>query len=1125
MLCERHLNGKSVGRKQCGRKRCTTRRGDRTLRKIVEKDRFQTLGNLRKQWTESGVETSRATVHRRVQEMGYRCRIPQQILHVIRKSRCQSLEKTGEKEMPKCLKSSVKYRQSVMVWGAMSAAGVGPLCFIKGRVNAASYQEILEHFMLPSAEMLYGDEDFIFQHDLAPAHSAKTTVMADPPSPGDLHNKPIFSEAELEQLSPRPQDSRLHLLSRARSKFKCSGTIAKSLLLKFIPILYWLPRYPVKNGFSGTLSRGSVLVSFNFPKHENARPRGARICTQFPEAENIPVLAWQHTHRTCHPLIMFRKSVFKFLPISSNFAQSLKRSNNPPATISNLINSMEGAVLHCVSKWSGVRSFVRSSRSIGLIFIILSCNPIHYIWHIATHLSRHFCCYLCDGGGSVTESLAPSDNFMIPVNESMVLDTVARDAARIQVATALTLLVGIFQEYNYYNTALMYKNITTIILPLCTRISCWDWLQFGFVVTYLSEPLVRGYTTAAAIHVTLSQLKSILGVEISQRSHPLSLIYTIVNLCAKIPQTNVASLLIAVIAIIFMLTVKFLNEKYMAKIRIPIPIELITLIVATGISYGVNLNTMYGVNIVGDIPTGLKAPSVPRIDLLYSVIGNAFAIAVVVYAFTVSLVKMFAVKHGYNVDSNQELIALGISNSVGSFFQCFTIGTAMSRSLVQENTGGNSQIAGAVSSLVILIIILKAGELFESLPKAILASVVVVNLKGIYKQFMDIPALWRSNKIDLMVWLVTFVATILLNLDLGLGGVSGLFPLDHHLQDTMVSTDHWTMNMHRFNSGCSSVKPHYSLLGQVSSTDIYRDVTQYKQALEIPGVKIFRSSCTLYFANAELYANAVKKMCGVDVDKLIAIKKKEAKKKKQLQEKAEKEAKKGLKEKENRNDGNVKGHELEYIYPRSPAVGEAETDRVVVEESTLNNVGSNECPLHSLILDLSTVNFVDTVSIKILKNIFRDFEEIDVSVYLVGCHENVLEQLERGNFFSKTITKYLLFSSIHDAVTYISINYCKKPGEERLVSISVIFSFLKKQNDAAAARKRKQRANKSTEDRCKRMDTVKYTNDTEPKAADGAPFVYEDMSTAIFYQRSQIVRLQYNAWTIRLHQVLSNSSH
>ncbi|KAG8534995.1 hypothetical protein GDO81_029747, partial [Engystomops pustulosus] len=86
------------------------------------------------------------------------------------------------------------------------------------------------------------------------------------------------------------------------------------------------------------------------------------------------------------------------------------------------------------------------------------------------------------------------------------------------------------------------------------------------------------------------------------------------------------------------------------------------------------------------------------------------------------------------------------------------------------------QVAGGVSAVVILIIILKAGELFESLPKAILASVVVVNLKGIFKQFQDIPILWRSNKIDLMVWVVTFIATILLNLDLGLA-VSVAFSL------------------------------------------------------------------------------------------------------------------------------------------------------------------------------------------------------------------------------------------------------------------------------------------------------------------------------------------------------------
>uniref|UniRef100_A0A9J8AV65 Uncharacterized protein n=1 Tax=Cyprinus carpio carpio TaxID=630221 RepID=A0A9J8AV65_CYPCA len=84
-------------------------------------------------------------------------------------------EKKGEAHNPRCLRSSVKFPQSVMVCGAMSSAGVGPLCFLRSKVNAAVYQEVLEHFMLPAADQLYGDADFIFQQDLAPAHSAKAS--------------------------------------------------------------------------------------------------------------------------------------------------------------------------------------------------------------------------------------------------------------------------------------------------------------------------------------------------------------------------------------------------------------------------------------------------------------------------------------------------------------------------------------------------------------------------------------------------------------------------------------------------------------------------------------------------------------------------------------------------------------------------------------------------------------------------------------------------------------------------------------------------------------------------------------------------------------------------------------
>ncbi len=83
--------------------------------------------------------------------------------------------KSGEAQNPCCLKSSVKFPQSEMIWAAMLSAGVGPLCFLKSTVNAAIYQEILEHFMLPSADNHYGDADFIFQQDLAPAHTAKGT--------------------------------------------------------------------------------------------------------------------------------------------------------------------------------------------------------------------------------------------------------------------------------------------------------------------------------------------------------------------------------------------------------------------------------------------------------------------------------------------------------------------------------------------------------------------------------------------------------------------------------------------------------------------------------------------------------------------------------------------------------------------------------------------------------------------------------------------------------------------------------------------------------------------------------------------------------------------------------------
>ncbi len=196
----KQVNRKLSERKKCGRKRCTTNRENRSLMRIVKQNQFKNLDALHKEWTEAGVKASRATTHTRVKEFGYSCRqrcltwakekknwtVAQwsKVLFSDESKFCISFgnqgprvwRNAGEAHSPSCLKSSVKFPQSVMIWGAMSSAGVGLFFFfLKTNVTAPLYQYILEHFMLPSADQLFKDADFFFQQDLAPAHTAKST--------------------------------------------------------------------------------------------------------------------------------------------------------------------------------------------------------------------------------------------------------------------------------------------------------------------------------------------------------------------------------------------------------------------------------------------------------------------------------------------------------------------------------------------------------------------------------------------------------------------------------------------------------------------------------------------------------------------------------------------------------------------------------------------------------------------------------------------------------------------------------------------------------------------------------------------------------------------------------------
>ncbi|XP_049441316.1 solute carrier family 26 member 6, like [Epinephelus fuscoguttatus] len=671
---------------------------------------------------------------------------------------------------------------------------------------------------------------------------------------------------------------------------------------------------------------------------------------------------------------------------------------------------------------------------------------IYFFFGTSRHISIGTFTVLSIMVGSVTERLAPDTDFLIAngTNITAEVNISARDSYRVQVAAATTVLGGLFQV-------------------------ALGSVKFGFVGTYLSEPLVRAYTTAAAAHAVVAQLKYVFGVSPTRFSGPLSLVYTLKDVCSLLPHTHLPTLVVSAVSTVFLIAAKELNAFLSPKLPVPIPVELITIVAGTLISTYTHLNCNYTISVVGEIPSGLSSPSVPDVSLFGEVIGDAFALAMVGYAISVSLGKTFALKHGYKVDSNQELVALGLSNAVGGFFQCFSVCASMSRSLIQETTGGKTQMAGVASALIVLVTILKLGPLFQELPKAVLAVIVLVNLKGMFKQHSDIVTLWRHSKIDLVVWLVTWVSTLLLNLDLGLAA-SIIFALLTVIFRTQLPT--------------------YSVLGNVPGTELYVDIETHKEAREIPGVTIFRSSATVYFANADLYLEALKEKSGLDISKMIIYKRRQEAKQRRRERRAERRAKRQAKRERRAQraaqqlsgapvfsveegagcwrdtcvDGDVTDTEEQgwaerengtvFVIPTTPrtpdgqsrweylkggepdstslgwmselqdgdttTLGSSSEDTLSrdLERVSLGSLGKWTWDIHSIIIDLSTANFIDTVAIKTLKNIFQDFSEIDVDIYMAGCQPCVVEQLERGDFFSEKITKRRLFASVHDAVLY-----------------------------------------------------------------------------------------------------------
>jgi len=346
--------------------------------------------------------------------------------------------------------------------------------------------------------------------------------------------------------------------------------------------------------------------------------------------------------------------------------------------------------------------------------------------------------------------------------------------------------------------------------------------KLGFLVNFLSRPVISGFTSAAAIIIGLSQLKHLLGIDIQSSSYVHELIQATV---AKISEINSPTLLLGLVGIGLILFLK--------KIKSPIPGALVVVVLSILCVYGLNLSEV-GVKIVGSVPDGLPAFSLPAFNLesIEQLAPIAFSIAFIGFMESIAVGKSVQAKHGdYKIVPNQELIALGTANIGGSFFKAFPTTGGFSRTAVNDQTGAKTGVAAFVSAGLIIITLLFLTPLFYYLPNAVLASIIMVAVFGL----IDIKAakkLWYQNRGDFWMLIATFLGTLFLGIQVGIG-IGVLLSLALVIY--------------------KATHPHFAVMGKIPGKPHYRNITRFDGLEDDDHILIVRFDARLFYANAAIF--------------------------------------------------------------------------------------------------------------------------------------------------------------------------------------------------------------------------------------------------------------------------------
>ncbi|XP_071088065.1 prestin-like [Haliotis cracherodii] len=563
-------------------------------------------------------------------------------------------------------------------------------------------------------------------------------------------------------------------------------------------------------------------------------------------------------------------------------------------------------------------------------------------------------------------------------------------------------------------------------------------LGLGFVINFMSNALITGFTVGVSIHVCTSQIKNIFGLGYGKiASGPATLspfnysvtnmsvtntsllsmsginldnctsssmavdrqaqyavltrfngsfkiILTWVDILKHITATNVATLIISLLCMLIIYLVKAqINERFKDKMKIPIPIELIVVILGTVASYFLDLQDTYNVPVVGTIPGGVPVPRVPNILLAKDYFFEALIIIIVAYAQTISMAKTLGMKNNYKVDSNQEMFATGTASVVCALFSGYITAASVSRSLVQDGAGGRTQVTSLVACCVVLLVIMVLGPHLHALPLCVLSSIIIVNLRGMFMKLFQLRDLWRKSHYDCIVWVFTFCASVILDADKGL------------MIGFLVCTLMVVVRTQRSTSVA---------VGTVGSSEEYRSLGQYRDVKEMAGVRVIRMDSPLYFANADIFKKKVYKLSGVNPLKL------RKKTKEMVVDKEEETNHVGNNCRERPTSG--EGDAATY----AANTGDGAPDTAIYLLPGNKDLKST---LHHIVIDMTGVTFVDIMGVTAIQQIITEFNSIHVEVLLAEVREANLGLLESTGFMKKfgDLLYLTCDDAVHQAVT------------------------------------------------------------------------------------------------------------